>query len=68
MWLAVRVTVLPGSKIGAGAVISAGSVVDGEIPAGALAGGVPARVLRAAVRAPSADGTAAGAGAEAATS
>jgi acetyltransferase-like isoleucine patch superfamily enzyme len=50
VWLAVRVTVLPGSKIGSGAVISAGSVVDGEIPAGALAGGVPARVLRASVR------------------
>jgi acetyltransferase-like isoleucine patch superfamily enzyme len=50
VWLAVRVTVLPGAKIGNGAIISAGSVVDGEIPAGALAGGVPARVLRASLR------------------
>lgn len=45
-WLAARVTVLPGARIGAGAVIAAGSVVAGEIPAGAIAGGIPARVLR----------------------
>ena len=46
-WLAARVTVLPGARIGAGAVIAAGSVVAGDIPAGAMAGGIPARVLRA---------------------
>jgi acetyltransferase-like isoleucine patch superfamily enzyme len=46
-WLAARVTVLPGSRIGAGAVVAAGSVVSGEIPDGALAGGIPARILRA---------------------
>lgn len=46
-WLAARVTVLPGSRIGAGAVIAAGSVVSGDIPAGSLAGGIPARILRA---------------------
>jgi acetyltransferase-like isoleucine patch superfamily enzyme len=42
------VTVLPGARIGAGAVIAAGSVVAGEIPAGAVAGGIPARVLKRA--------------------
>jgi acetyltransferase-like isoleucine patch superfamily enzyme len=47
-WLAARVTVLPGTRIGAGAIIAAGSVVCGEIPAGAVAGGIPARILRAA--------------------
>jgi acetyltransferase-like isoleucine patch superfamily enzyme len=47
-WLAARVTVLPGARIGARAVIAAGSVVAGEIPANAVAGGIPARVLRAA--------------------
>jgi acetyltransferase-like isoleucine patch superfamily enzyme len=46
-WLAARVTVLPGTRIGAGAVIAAGSVVAGEIPPGSVAGGIPARILRA---------------------
>lgn len=45
-WLAARVTVLPGAQIGAGAVIAAGSVVAGEIPPNAVAGGIPARLLR----------------------
>jgi acetyltransferase-like isoleucine patch superfamily enzyme len=46
-WLAARVTVLPGARIGAGAVIAAGSVVAGDIPPGHVAGGIPARILRA---------------------
>jgi acetyltransferase-like isoleucine patch superfamily enzyme len=46
VWLAGRVIVRPGSRIGAGAVIGAGSVVDGVIPALAIASGAPARVLR----------------------
>lgn len=46
VWLAGRVTVLPGSSVGAGSVITAGSVVDGAIPPGVLAGGSPARVIR----------------------
>jgi len=45
-WLAARVTVLPGSRIGAGAVVTAGSIVSGDIPPGVVAGGIPARVLR----------------------
>jgi acetyltransferase-like isoleucine patch superfamily enzyme len=45
-WLAARVTVLPGARIGAGATIAAGSIVAGEIPPGCVAGGIPARVLR----------------------
>ena len=46
VWLAGRVVVRPGSRIGAGAVIGAGSVVEGDIPALAIASGAPARVLR----------------------
>jgi len=46
VWIAARVTVLPGAKIGAGSVVTAGSIVSGEIPAGVVAGGIPARVLR----------------------
>jgi len=45
-WIAGRVTVAPGVKIGAGAVVTAGSVVTSDIPAKAIAGGIPARVLR----------------------
>lgn len=45
-WLAGRVTVLPGASIGAGSVITAGSIVSGVIPPGVIAGGNPARVLR----------------------
>lgn len=46
VWLGVRVTVLKGVHIGDGAVIGAGSVVTNDIPARALAVGVPARVIR----------------------
>jgi FkbH-like protein len=45
-WLASRVTLLPGATVGAGSVITAGSIVEGSIPPGVVAGGVPARVLR----------------------
>jgi acetyltransferase-like isoleucine patch superfamily enzyme len=46
VWIGARVTILPGSRIGRGAVIGAHSVVRGEIPPRSLAGGVPARVIR----------------------
>jgi len=46
VWLAARVTVMPGSRIGRGSVITAGSIVEGTIPAGVVAGGCPATVRR----------------------
>ncbi len=46
VWLASRVTVLPGARIGDDAVVTAGSIVSGEIPPRTVAGGIPARVLR----------------------
>ena len=46
VWLATRVTVCGGAKIGDGAVIGAGSVVLGEIPPYTFAAGVPAKVIR----------------------
>jgi acetyltransferase-like isoleucine patch superfamily enzyme len=46
VWIGQAVTIRPGSRIGARAVIAAGSVVDGEIPAGVLAVGAPAQSVR----------------------
>ncbi len=45
-WLGARVTVLKGVTIGAGTVVGAGSVVTKDLPAGVLAVGSPARVIR----------------------
>lgn len=46
VWIGTRVTVLKGVSIGNDAVIAAGSVVTKDVPAGSLAAGVPARVIR----------------------
>jgi acetyltransferase-like isoleucine patch superfamily enzyme/acyl carrier protein len=43
--IGARAILMPGCRIGDGARIAPGAVVSGEIPAGALASGVPARVL-----------------------
>ena len=46
VWLATRVIVLPGVTIGRNSVIGAGSVVTRDVPAGTLAAGIPAKVIR----------------------
>ncbi|HEX9638281.1 MAG TPA: acyltransferase [Acidobacteriota bacterium] len=46
VWIGAGVVVHDGVQIGNGAVIGAGSVVTGDIPAFAVALGVPARVVR----------------------
>jgi acetyltransferase-like isoleucine patch superfamily enzyme len=46
VWLGTHVAVLKGVTIGDGTVIGARSVVTGDVPAGCIAAGVPARVLR----------------------
>ncbi len=46
VWIGANVTILPGVTIGDRAVIGAGAVVNRDIPAGTLAVGVPARVVR----------------------
>lgn len=45
VWLGAKVTVTRGVKIGARSVIAAGAVVTHDIPPGAMAAGVPARIL-----------------------
>lgn len=49
VWLARGVTVLKGVTIGAGSVIGAQALVTDDIPAGSLAAGSPARVLRSGI-------------------
>ncbi len=46
VWIGANAVILDGVKIGRGAIIAAGAVVAKDIPAMAIAGGVPARVLK----------------------
>lgn len=44
-WIGARSIILPGCKIGAGAVVGAGSVVTKSVPSCAIVGGNPARII-----------------------
>ena len=46
VWIGYRTTVMPGVRIGHGAIIASGSVVVDDIPDYAIAGGNPAGVIR----------------------
>lgn len=46
VWIGTNCIVLPGTTIGSGSVISAGSVVDCDIPPGCLAGGNPVKIIK----------------------
>ena len=46
VWLGYGTIVLDGVHIGKGAVVGAGSVVNQDVPAGTIAAGVPARVIK----------------------
>ncbi|NQQ32731.1 acyltransferase [Streptococcus suis] len=46
VWIAANTVILRGSTIGDGAVIAAGAVVKGKIPAREVWGGVPARKIK----------------------
>lgn len=45
-WLGARVVIMPGVRVGAGAVVAAGAVVTSDCDAGGVYGGVPARLIR----------------------
>lgn len=46
VWIGANATILSGVEIGDGAVIAAGAVVTESVPPYAIAGGVPARVIK----------------------
>ena len=46
VWIGRRVMIMPGVKIGNGAVIAAGAVVTKDVPDYAIVGGVPAKIIK----------------------
>jgi acetyltransferase-like isoleucine patch superfamily enzyme len=46
VWIGSRATILPGVRIGRGAVVAAGAVVTKDVAPDTMVGGVPARLVR----------------------
>lgn len=46
VWIGAEVKIMPGVHVGDNAVLAGGSVVTKDIPAGAIVGGNPAKVIR----------------------
>lgn len=45
VWIGIRAIILPGTRVGRGAVVAAGAVVSGDIPPLAVVAGVPGQVI-----------------------
>lgn len=45
-WIGANVTILKGVRVGNGAIVASGAVVDKNVPPYAIVGGVPARVIK----------------------
>ena len=46
VWIGANATVLAGVSIGDGAIVAAGAVVTHDVPARAIVGGVPAKIIK----------------------
>ena len=46
VWVGANVTILQGVTIGEGAIIAAGAVVNKDVPARTIVGGVPAKIIK----------------------
>ena len=46
VWIGARAIILPGIKIGKGAIIAAGAVITKDVPPYAICGGNPARIIK----------------------
>lgn len=46
VWIGVNVTIVPGVTIGEGAIVGAGSVVSKDVPALAIVGSTPLRIIK----------------------
>lgn len=46
VWVGVKATLMPGVTVGDNAIIGANAVVTKDVPAGAVVGGVPAKVIK----------------------
>lgn len=46
VWIGYNATIMPGVKIGSGAIIASKSVVTNDVPAYSIVGGNPAKVIK----------------------